>query len=57
MEESPTAARSRTITLRFPVELFNRLEAAAEADRRSISSMASILIEDGLSVRSTSHAS
>jgi len=51
MTGPPQAANSRTITLRFSLDLFSRFQAAATAERRSLSNMASILIDDGLSMR------
>jgi hypothetical protein len=49
MAEAPP--KHKTITFRFDAELFDRVAAAAEADRRSINSMAQILIEEGLASR------
>jgi len=49
MSEAPP--KNKTITFRFDAELFDRVAAAAEADRRSINSMAQILIEEGLASR------
>jgi hypothetical protein len=50
MPAATTEARS--ITLRFQLPLYDRLRAAAEADRRSVNSMASLLLEEALSRRS-----
>jgi hypothetical protein len=49
MPAATTEARS--ITLRLPAPLFDRLRAAAEADRRSMNSMAAILLEEALDNR------
>jgi len=43
-----TASEARSITLRFQLPLYDRLRAAAEADRRSINSMAQLLLEEAL---------
>jgi hypothetical protein len=51
MSTAPPPKSHKTITFRFDAELFDRLAAAAEADRRSINSMAQILIEEGLASR------
>ena len=50
MPAATTEARS--ISLRFHLPLYERLRAAAEADRRSVNSMASLLLEEALSRRS-----
>jgi hypothetical protein len=44
----PTTSEARSITLRFQLPLYDRLRAAAEADRRSINSMAQLLLEEAL---------
>lgn len=54
---APTAmpletTEARSISLRFQLPLYERLRAAAEADRRSVNSMASLLLEEALSRRS-----
>jgi hypothetical protein len=49
MAEAPP--KHRTITFRFDAELFDRVATAALADRRSINSMAQILIMEGLASR------
>lgn len=43
-----TTGEARSITLRFQLPLYDRLRAAAEADRRSINSMAQLLLEEAL---------
>jgi hypothetical protein len=43
-----TTSEARSITLRFQLPLYDRLRAAAEADRRSINSMAQLLLEEAL---------
>ena len=48
--------RSRILTLRLSYDLFDRLASAATADRRSNSSMAALLIEDGLSRQLSTHS-
>jgi hypothetical protein len=50
MPAATTEARS--ITLRLPAPLFDRLRAAAAADRRSMNSMAALLLEAELDRRS-----
>jgi hypothetical protein len=50
MPAATTEARS--ITLRLPTPLFDRLRAAAAADRRSMNSMAALLLEAELDRRS-----
>jgi hypothetical protein len=50
MPAATTEARS--ITLRLPVPLFDRLRAAAADDRRSMNSMAALLLEAELDRRS-----
>lgn len=49
MAEAPP--KSKMVTFRFDAELSDRLAAAAQADRRSMNSMAQILIEEGLASR------
>jgi hypothetical protein len=49
MPAATTEARS--ITLRLPTPLLDRLKTAAAADRRSMNSMAAILLEDALDNR------
>ena len=44
-------SEARSITLRFQLPLYDRLRAAAEADRRSINSMAQLLLEEALEQR------
>jgi len=46
-----TTSEARSITLRFQLSLYDRLRAAAEADRRSINSMAQLLLEEALEQR------
>jgi len=41
-------AEARSLTLRFQQPLYDRLRAAADADRRSINSMVAILLEEAL---------
>ena len=53
---APTAmpaatSEARSISLRFQLPLYERLRAAAEADRRSVNSMASLLLEEALDRR------
>jgi len=49
MPAATTEARS--ITLRLPTSLFDRLKTAAAADRRSMNSMAALLLEAELDRR------
>ena len=42
---------ARSITLRFQLPLYDRVLAAAKADRRSFNSMASLLLEEALDCR------
>jgi hypothetical protein len=44
-------ARTITITLRLQLPLYDRVLAAAKADRRSFNSMASLLLEEALDRR------
>ena len=45
--EAPSA-KARSITLRFPVVLYDRLRSAAQDDHRSINSMAALLLAQAL---------
>jgi hypothetical protein len=47
---------TRSITLRLPAPLFDRLLAAAVADRRSMNNMAALLLEAELDRRSFQQA-
>lgn len=42
------SAKARSITLRFPVVLYDRLRSAAQDDHRSINSMAALLLAQAL---------
>ena len=48
----PAVTETRSVGLRLPTPLFDRLKAAAAADRRSMNSMAALLLEDALDRRS-----
>jgi hypothetical protein len=48
----PATTEARSVTLRLPTPLFDRLRAAAAADRRSMNSMAALLLEAELDRRS-----
>lgn len=48
----PATADARSITLRLPAPLYDRLRAAANGDRRSMNSMAALLLEAALDRRS-----
>jgi hypothetical protein len=48
----PATTEARSITLRVPAPLFDRLKTAAADDRRSMNSMAALLLEAALDSRS-----